>query len=190
MCNSSWLSISIKYADIGHSDRSTSSKSSVNQRILTMKKLWWCCFARDRVISLGMRRPVQIKIDNCPFLKRKLSLCDFEDEMSQSEAYGYDTKKALASIFLAQCDFSHVATDLLTLVYPEQPSSKKGDFRQAHIMFQEMMDIQLKLSAWYLEFATYTGGDGYNVHYSSRLFSSLLSMYYQYVCPPASVQAY
>lgn len=148
-----------------------------------MKKLWWCCLARDRVISLGMRRPLQIRIGEFPFLKRKLSLDDFEQETSHSEAYDYETKKALASIFIAQCDFSHLATDLLTMVYPEQANSKKGDFGQAHIIFQEMMEIQLNLSTWYFEFTTCTGYAGYDVHPSARLFSSLLSMYYQYVCP-------
>ncbi|KAJ5212821.1 uncharacterized protein N7498_004467 [Penicillium cinerascens] len=179
MCNSSWLSIAIKYAKVGNTDRSSSSRSSVNQRILILKKLWWCCLARDRVISLGMRRPVQIRLEDFPFIKRKLSLDDFEKEISHSEVYDYKTKKALCSIFIAQCDFSRVATDLLTTVYPERTNSTKGDFAENHVIFEEMMQLQLGLSAWYFEFTTCTEYGGDYAHPSARLFLSLVSMYYQ-----------
>ncbi|KAJ6006667.1 hypothetical protein N7451_004611 [Penicillium sp. IBT 35674x] len=182
MCNSSWLSIAIKYVKLGNNERSSSSKSSVNQRLSIMKKLWWCCFVRDRVISLGMRRPVQIRLDDFPFVKRTLSLDDFEKELRDSEVYDYETKRALCSIFIAQCGFSRVATDILNTVYPEQANSNKGNFSENPIIFEDMMRLQLGISTWYFEFTTrteYTGEAGDHAHPSARLFSSLVSMYYQ-----------
>lgn len=136
---------------------------------------------RDRVISLGTRRPIQIRLDDFPFMKRELSLDDFEKEISHSEVYDYGTKKALCSIFIAQCDFSRVATELLTTVYPERTNSNKGDIPGNRSIFEEMMQLQLGLSAWYLEFTTCTEFAGHHGHPSAKLFSSLVSMYYQYV---------
>ncbi|KAG6117480.1 Cutinase transcription factor 1 beta [Claviceps humidiphila] len=56
-----WMGVAISLAHtIGlHRNPGTTSMSSSKQRL--WKRIWWSCFMRDRLVALGMRRPIRIK---------------------------------------------------------------------------------------------------------------------------------
>ncbi|KAG5997696.1 Cutinase transcription factor 1 beta [Claviceps spartinae] len=56
-----WMGVAISLAHtIGlHRNPGTTSMSTSKQRL--WKRIWWSCFMRDRLVALGMRRPIRIK---------------------------------------------------------------------------------------------------------------------------------
>lgn len=58
--NTFWLGIAIQFPkDAGAHHYHTVINISDHQKN-ALKRLWWCCILRDRIISLGVRRPLQI----------------------------------------------------------------------------------------------------------------------------------
>ncbi|RMD41069.1 hypothetical protein DV735_g4014, partial [Chaetothyriales sp. CBS 134920] len=71
-----WLGIAVSLSStIGiDNDNSRSSLGLKTQRL--WKRIWWCCYLRDRLISLGLRRPLRIRDGG--FSVGMLELDDFE----------------------------------------------------------------------------------------------------------------
>ncbi|KAG7110769.1 Cutinase transcription factor 1 beta like protein [Verticillium longisporum] len=88
--NTAWLSFAIHQArcakahlawDIELAVKSSDSSSQRNLHDIQMlKRLWWCCIIRDRFLSIGMRRSMQI-----PTAYPVLKPSDFENELTHSE---------------------------------------------------------------------------------------------------------
>lgn len=59
-----WMGVAVSLAHtIGlHRDPRTTGEPLRRQRL--RKLLWWCCFMRDRMIALGMRRPKRIRSED------------------------------------------------------------------------------------------------------------------------------
>lgn len=71
-----WMGVSLSLAHtIGlHRDPGNSRMDLRRQRM--WKRIWWSTYTRDRLIALGMRRPMRVKDDDCDV--PMLSLDDFE----------------------------------------------------------------------------------------------------------------
>ncbi|CAG7917447.1 unnamed protein product [Penicillium olsonii] len=71
-----WMGVSLSLAHtIGlHRDPGNSRMDVRRQRM--WKRIWWSTYTRDRLIALGMRRPMRVKDDDCDV--PMLSLDDFE----------------------------------------------------------------------------------------------------------------
>ncbi|CAG8903028.1 unnamed protein product [Penicillium egyptiacum] len=71
-----WMGVSLSLAHtIGlHRDPGNSRMDMRRQRM--WKRIWWSTYTRDRLIALGMRRPMRVKDDDCDV--PMLSLDDFE----------------------------------------------------------------------------------------------------------------
>ncbi|KAG7119861.1 Cutinase transcription factor 1 beta like protein [Verticillium longisporum] len=88
--NTAWLSFAIHQArcakahlawDIEAAVKSSESSSQRNLHDIQMlKRLWWCCIVRDRFLSIGMRRSMQI-----PTAYPILEPSDFDNELTHSE---------------------------------------------------------------------------------------------------------
>lgn len=74
-----WLGVAISVArTIGlNCDTSNAALMTLQQRRL-WKRIWWSCFMRDRLIAIGMRRPM--RINNGDFDVPMLELSDFETD--------------------------------------------------------------------------------------------------------------
>ncbi|PYH46680.1 putative C6 transcription factor (Ctf1B) [Aspergillus saccharolyticus JOP 1030-1] len=71
-----WMGVSLSLAHtIGlHRDPGNSRMDIRRQRM--WKRIWWSTYTRDRLIALGMRRPMRVKDDDCDV--PMLTLDDFE----------------------------------------------------------------------------------------------------------------
>jgi hypothetical protein len=71
-----WMGVSLSLAHtIGlHRDPGTSGMSAGRTRL--WKRIWWSTYTRDRLIALGMRRPMRVKDDDCDV--PMLTIDDFE----------------------------------------------------------------------------------------------------------------
>ncbi|KAK5070052.1 hypothetical protein LTR64_001886 [Lithohypha guttulata] len=71
-----WLGVAISLArTIGINCDTSSTPLSLEKQKL-WKRIWWSCYMRDRLVAIGMRRPIRIKDDeaNVPMLE----ISDFE----------------------------------------------------------------------------------------------------------------
>lgn len=71
-----WMGVSLSLAHtIGlHRDPGNSRMDARRQRM--WKRIWWSTYTRDRLIALGMRRPMRVKDDDCDV--PMLTLDDFD----------------------------------------------------------------------------------------------------------------
>lgn len=73
-----WLGVAISLArTIGLNCNTSSSPLSPSKQKL-WKRIWWCCYMRDRLVAIGMRRPIRIREDD--FDVPMLEVSDFETQ--------------------------------------------------------------------------------------------------------------
>ena len=73
---------------------------------------------RDRVISVAVRRPLQITPDHFDFSQESVTELDFAGEVELSQVYDRETKILLARIFMVQCQFAVAVTPMIMVIYP------------------------------------------------------------------------
>ncbi|OGM47306.1 hypothetical protein ABOM_003808 [Aspergillus bombycis] len=178
--SSVWLSLAIGHAKAvkAHQFGCLALDASADRH--NLKRLWWCCIVRDRAVSLGMRRPIQITPDLTPVgANGALSLQDLQKRQNLSEVYSYEVQCELHKIFIRQCHLAVIVTDLLMVLYPdpreslpEAPSSGSGPWEQ-------LGRFELRLSLWHTEFIIASEHDLPVRHDSISLLLSLTSIYYQ-----------
>ncbi|KAI1618989.1 transcriptional regulatory protein [Exophiala viscosa] len=121
-----WLGVAISVArTIGlNCDTSNAPLMSMQQRRL-WKRIWWCCFMRDRLIAIGMRRPM--RINKGDFDVPMLGLSDFETEPLPTEltrllggcpaVKDISTRVTLAKMCMALADLCMCITQVLAVQY-------------------------------------------------------------------------
>ncbi|KAL2832950.1 fungal-specific transcription factor domain-containing protein [Aspergillus cavernicola] len=177
--NSRWLRIAIRHAkkERAHLYPRLPQLES-GRKSSDLKRLWWCCMIRDRIISLGMRRPIQITPEDFDLHQPGLSLQDLEEESFHSEVYTPDTKLALCRVLASLCHLVVAVTDLIMLVYPtmqNMPLSRAD--RRAELTRLE--ETKLALLDWELNWVANPDGKEYYIHSSLTLYTNLCAIYFQ-----------
>lgn len=196
--NSSWLSIAIQNAKSAeaHLQSSLPSFSPIHQPVEykkqnTLKRLWWCCVLRDRILPLGLRRSIQISRAHFDLdANSGLGYADLADEIDRSKVYNSEAKRSLIDLLVHLVDLCSVLTDLLTLVYPMDDSP--GWHRQSPDEGAKIKGCKLALRRWYkgatMRFPMFGGGSVPRLtpgsgrefqHESVILYTNLMYMYYQ-----------
>ena len=125
-----WLGIAVSLArTIGINCDTSEAGMDLKTRKL-WRRIWWCCFLRDRLISLGMRRPLRIPENE--FDIPKLELDDFEMEampLDLSRMLGgcpviKDSEKriTLAKMCIALAELCQCVTSVLDVQYSLLPA--------------------------------------------------------------------
>lgn len=73
-----WMGVAISLAHTIGLHRNPANTSMSLRKKNLWKRIWWCCFMRDRLVALGMRRPTRIKDED--FDVPMLEEGDFEIE--------------------------------------------------------------------------------------------------------------
>ncbi|KAI1502947.1 fungal-specific transcription factor domain-containing protein [Biscogniauxia marginata] len=156
-----------------------------------LKRLWWCCVIRDRILPLGMRRSLQITREHFDLDSNAgLGYMDLADEVERSKVYNPDTKRCLIEIFVKIGELCSILTDVITLVFPLDDVPGWG----RHIGpegAEKVRDCKIALRRWHkgasLRFPLFGGGSvprkvsGIGKHFqhdSVILYTNLMYMYY------------
>ncbi|KAL1904077.1 hypothetical protein Sste5344_010202 [Sporothrix stenoceras] len=197
--NTVWLSIAIQQARLAEAHLYASLPQN-NIHTSALKRLWWCCIIRDRLLSLGVRRSIliprtQFDIDRHP----PLGAMDLADEIAYSRVYNLETKKGLVAIIARIAELCVVLTDVLTLAYPPDVLAWDSQNDQDRLQREgkNIEKCKLALDQWYSSvssrFPLFNGtandaaylpgqqvGVGNNYcHDSVILYTNLMYMYYQ-----------
>ncbi|KAI0126393.1 fungal-specific transcription factor [Xylariales sp. AK1849] len=196
--NSTWLGIAIqnaKSAEAHHYSAMPAFSSTASpvqkKKQNVLKRLWWCCIIRDRILPLGLRRSVKITRSHFDFdANAGLGYADLADEVDRSKVYNSGTKKCLIEIFVQIVDLCAVLTDLLMLVFPLDDSPGWGKKAESEDT-ERVRECKHALRRWYkgatLRFPMFggdlmprmsvSGGKGFQ-HDSVIVYTNLMYMYY------------
>ncbi|EGU76360.1 hypothetical protein FOXB_13129 [Fusarium oxysporum f. sp. conglutinans Fo5176] len=125
--NSRWLRIAIQHAKSCDADSYDSpsyglhiSQQDVKRRNI-LKRIWWCCIIRDRIMPLCVRRNIQITSAHFDFANcSPLCYDDLVDELESSRVYNIATKHKLILTLERLTELCVTLTDVLGLVYPTE----------------------------------------------------------------------
>lgn len=155
--NSFWMSTAIHFArsanahryyeldDPKHIFKMNTKPTITVQRRTIIKRLWWCCVLRDKVMSLGMRRPMLIGPADFDVARPGLNEHDTSDEINGKSVYPPATKRIISQVFAALCELAGILTGVLDVCYPASGTHPRSD-RPAVAVAQ---DYVAKLDAWY-----------------------------------------
>ncbi|KAF4983414.1 hypothetical protein FZEAL_1143 [Fusarium zealandicum] len=173
-----WLSIAIQNAVVAqaHIFQAPGSNRVHKKR---NKRLWWSLYWRDRVLTLGLRRPMQITPSSFNVQLDTFTFEDLKDEAHHSVVYDPKTKRHLTEILIFQCRLGVLLTEILAITYG--PSAFDPTYSLDHFeeTLSQIRTAKSRLARWKedTEAAFYVFlGDG-STHQSLSLFSSQVYIY-------------
>ncbi|KAH7127308.1 fungal-specific transcription factor domain-containing protein [Dactylonectria macrodidyma] len=193
--NSKWLGLAVHHARMAKADdyskMSCLDGSALIEQLKRqniLKRLWWCCVIRDRIMPLCVRRSIQIGREDFDF-HHTTPLCDedLSSEVESSRVYDANAKRSLISIMALMVKLCVILTDVLALVYPKNDSSV-SDAQCSSKRLMQIHEYKRVLEDWAsrsaMSFPTvfavqcnqehdYLGGSN-----STVLFAHMLQIYY------------
>ncbi|CAK7205209.1 hypothetical protein SEUCBS139899_007975 [Sporothrix eucalyptigena] len=160
--NTAWLCTAIQQAKLAEANHYAQLLPFEARRANTLKRLWWCCIIRDRVMGLGVRRSIQITRAHFDLeANPPLTRADLEDEIERSRVYNPGTKSCLIEILVHMVELCVVLTDILTLVFPADDTPGWGR-QMADSDAGRIRQCKIELRRWYkdvaLKFPMFGGG--------------------------------
>ncbi|KAK2933519.1 Zn2-C6 fungal-type DNA-binding domain [Fusarium oxysporum f. sp. vasinfectum] len=173
-----WLSQAIEYAKRAGAHLYSHIEEGSHEKTF-LKRLWWCCILRDRIMALGLRQKLQIKPTDFDFSLPGLDQNDFVDEMRLSMIYDTTTKVILVHLIGVLCELAVVLNGVLTVLDLGTPL--KAD--QVPPSYEDTRRWSRELDRWYeralSRFRVPTSVPG--AHESLILFTNMIYIYYKYV---------
>ncbi|KAJ5552232.1 hypothetical protein N7494_001610 [Penicillium frequentans] len=176
LINSTWLTLAIQQARAADAHVYHHYPSNGKYKQSVLKRLWWCLVIRDRIIALGMRRPLQIlpshfdTTSHCPLLLEDLSM-----EIHASEVYDPETKVMLSKVLTSQCRLVTALTTLIMAVYPpDQPKSLRKSFESVQIN-----EIKFQLDYWKANHMLPPSSQDSGCHPSISFYKQLTCVYFE-----------
>ncbi|KAH7142766.1 fungal-specific transcription factor domain-containing protein [Dactylonectria estremocensis] len=172
--SSYWLNTAIHFATMAGANKYESTSIEAKRRT-TLKRLWWCCILRDRIMALGLRRSLQIKPTDFDFSQPGILEEDIKDEIAFSEVYDPVTKRHLAHLTVSLCEMAVAMNETLLVCYPSEMEANKHQRTP-----QELRDLFLRLDEWHqtaaAKFQVPVRLPG--MHESLTLFANALYIYF------------
>ncbi|KAF5560658.1 cutinase transcription factor 1 beta [Fusarium napiforme] len=184
--NSIWLSTAIHLAQAAGADQFHTSSNPSLTSVNELKRLWWCCIVRDRILPLGMRRQLHITSLDVADANYLPTEKDFWREIDGSRVYAPQTKRTLVRLFITLCELTVPLTDVIKIVYPtgRLTDIHSPVMRDAEKGRESLQSCEAGLEAWFeratIQFPTPAGiitREG-----SLVLYTNLLYIYYHAAC--------
>ncbi|KAK7432879.1 hypothetical protein QQZ08_000350 [Neonectria magnoliae] len=155
-----------------------------------LRRLWWCCIIRDRILALGLRRSLQISRSHFNFDESiGLGFPDLVDEVERSMVYDAKTKWHLMELLVQFVELCSILTNVIALIHPldDVPRWSRPCLEQS----SQLSECKRELKQWYkrtaVRFTPFSGGSvsGFGrveanevIHDSVILYSNLIYMFY------------
>ncbi|CAI7641898.1 unnamed protein product [Penicillium pancosmium] len=178
LSNTKWLAVAIQHAWAANAHLYHRFPIQAKQKRTKLKRILWSLIVRDRLIALGMRRPLQIPPSHFdPSSHLPLVLDDLEDEIHASEVYDAHTKIILCKMLTSQCQLAVTLTTLLMTIYPGASlEDLKSDL---DVMWRKFNDSKARLRHWeqhHMVQISHTNGDENS---SISFYHHLTGLYYE-----------
>ena len=182
--NSVWLSKAIAHAETVEASHYYREKDPSHR--LRLKRLWWSCILRDRMIALGVRRMIQIGPDRFDFDQAGLGEEDLAGECDKSDVYDFASKQSLSKIIVAQCELAVAMMPMMLDDYCDGTASQM-DESSISMLVQSMTVVEratTEFSVWARRFRValvrLADGDqaGQDANPSFTLFAHMTMIHY------------
>ncbi|KAE8361516.1 fungal-specific transcription factor domain-containing protein [Aspergillus caelatus] len=178
LSNTTWLALGIQHARALKAHVYHRCPANEKTTRVTLKRLWWCLIIRDRLLSLGVRRALQILPYHFDVASHSpLTREDLEDEVHTSEVYDAATKKRLIDILTSQCHLAVAMTLLLMTVYP--PGDPLTFGQDSALILARTDDLKERLQFWESNHMIQVSSSDGQWHQSVAFYCQLISLYYQ-----------
>jgi len=157
--NTSWLILAIQHAKDAGAHRYSLPTEARHLRLRgqqshenQLKRLWWSCIIRDRVLSLGLRRALLITHTDFDFESNPcLEEHDLSDEVYKSRVLASDTKRIMLQLTVRFVKLCVILTDLLSLTpYPEDTNVWKSPHAESKTQ-GSICHVSRALDVWYTD---------------------------------------
>ncbi|CAG9961936.1 unnamed protein product [Clonostachys byssicola] len=187
--NTFWLRTAIQLAkEVKANYYGTSYPLTTNteRRLNTLKRLWWCCIIRDRIMPLATRRGIEIKRTDFDFTG-SLPLCasDLTDEIDRSAVYNSHSKRCLLGIMEQLCMLCVRLTDALSLIFSDNGcplgyrSLNQNTAEDAAGCRSELQEWHHRMTLRFAEFESERSNGSHCIDQSILLHMCLTELYYQ-----------
>ncbi|ENI00588.1 hypothetical protein COCC4DRAFT_205615 [Bipolaris maydis ATCC 48331] len=170
-----WLSQAVDYSKRAGAHLCTRIDNDSREKIF-LKRLWWCCILRDRIMALVLRQQLHIKPADFDLSLPGPGQNDFADEIRFSMVYDKTTKVNLVHVFGVLCELAVVLNDVLKVLH-SGTLLRRGEVQPSH---KEMRQWSCELDIWYERaldrFSVLTSVP--EAHKSLILFRNMIYIYY------------
>lgn len=173
--NAIWHQIAIQHARAAHAHLAWEPPVSVvtadsrpEQVYRMLRRLWWCCVVRDRVLSVGLRRSPLI-VNSQPVL----SISDFDGDIGQSEVIDSKTQRSMVLIFMRVMHLCNILPKLLHSG-PSYDHTELQDQNES-----TLMECRVSLRDWFVQ--TKTEIDTANCSSGLRHHSTIVHTNHMYI---------
>lgn len=181
--NTVWLRNAIHFARCCGANRYYLKTEMDSPLVNVRKRLWWSCVIRDRIMALGMRRPIQITSELFDPTRDPWTIFDTRSEFQKSVVYSETTKRQLARLFVIHVRFALAVTSAVMLVYHPNGTlvpgiSSKQDLSR---ISRQVHACQSQLEEWYINSRAEFIDDNFPapLHGSVVMYRGLGLMHYQ-----------
>ncbi|KAL4939227.1 hypothetical protein BDV06DRAFT_225198 [Aspergillus oleicola] len=177
--NTWWLSSAIQHARTAQAHCYRTRHHLPYGRQLELKRLWWTCIIRDRVMGLALRQPILITPESFDFEPDKLSVEDLKVEEDGPSVYETDLKRVLLLVTVSLSDLCIALTNVLMLVSRQDRSASIGP-EQRRDSFGEVKKLRDSLWLWhkYMGYHSTVVARDHPSNNSVIVFSNLLQIYF------------
>ncbi|KAH7127335.1 hypothetical protein EDB81DRAFT_662501 [Dactylonectria macrodidyma] len=130
MPNTRWLRIAVEYARRADAHVYSAMETPKQIEHKSIRRLWWCCIMRDRILALGLRRSILLSRADFHFEKHLNRVySDMKEEIFRSQVHSQKVRQDLAKITCKTFELCVALTDVLLLVSPLNGEVLKIDNR-------------------------------------------------------------
>lgn len=167
-----WTGIAISLCQILglHRDPGASNfgSSITDRQIFFWRRLWWCCFFRDRWLGLTLGRPLRINLDDCdipmPSVDDMLFDIGIQRDLGSLSCFPGDMQKS-ADYWIILIELSCKLGRIMTMNY--QAARSKPSLREVEMLENQLLESRLP--------DQYEAGLGPN----TRFYSNHVHLHYQ-----------
>lgn len=148
-----WVAIAIEHArEIDAHRYDNASESGIikpGPREQLLKRLWWACTIRDRLLPVGLRQDIHVSRANFDFdAMAPPAHVDYADEIGNSRVYSPGNKLMLVGLMIRLVELCVILTDLPNIMtHVDEP--EYGDAGSYTKDLQKVTQLTRKLRSWF-----------------------------------------
>lgn len=143
--NTYWITNAIRFARIVRADSYYRVKDPVRSKLL--KRLWWGVIFRDRILSLGLRRTIQVSLhSDWDTDKHILSAEDFQQELGNSPVHDAETQLRIFEMVGTTCRLMQCLSHTSRILYDHERLDDRLEFA-SRALSAVVTDIQRALES-------------------------------------------
>ncbi|KAK4631294.1 Cutinase transcription factor 1 beta [Fulvia fulva] len=115
--NTYWVTNAMRFARIARADFYDKIRDPVRSKLL--KRLWWGVIFRDRILSMGLRRSLQVELEPAwaEGDKHVITALDFQNELGKSPVHDTETQLRVVEVVGATCRLMQCLTNAGLILY-------------------------------------------------------------------------